>query len=513
MLPYFHPRSLGLRFTSRLRLVLLVSVLIATCLQLVSPGSAQTQIEVGYRDFSFSIGEGSSVVGISAPTGQKPQSKLWFADGYWWGVLFHVDTKSYNIHRFDLATQTWINTNTVVDDRPTSRMDCLWDGLRLYVVSAVRPNSVTPGGMRILRYTYDRVSQTYSLDSGFPMRLADFQPEATVIDKDTTGMLWVTFTETNAAGGRQVYVAHSTTDDHTWTAPYLLPVEAAAALTADDISTIVAFGNQIGVMWSEQTTFTVYFATHVDGTDDQQWTQEVALHVPAEEYADDHINVKTDGRGQVFAAVKTSLNRPTEPLVMLLKRDMDGTWSHSTFGQVVDAHTRPIVVIDAENNQIYVFASNERAIFYKQSDLDNIQFAAGPGTPFIQSSVDTNINNIASTKQTVTSTSGLLGIASDDETDQDDHYYFHNYLSDLGIPCVVTSIGTQAVNLREGPGTNFAAQGTLPSQNNAQVDGQATGNDGFVWWRLTSGLWVRSDVVTASGNCAEILTVEPVAPS
>ena len=24
--------------------------------------------------------------GVSAPTGQKPQSKLWFHDGSWWGV-------------------------------------------------------------------------------------------------------------------------------------------------------------------------------------------------------------------------------------------------------------------------------------------------------------------------------------------------------------------------------------------------------------------------------------------
>ena len=36
----------------------------------------------GYRDFSYSTS-------ITAPTGQKPESKLWYADGTWWGALWN----------------------------------------------------------------------------------------------------------------------------------------------------------------------------------------------------------------------------------------------------------------------------------------------------------------------------------------------------------------------------------------------------------------------------------------
>ena len=67
------------------------------------------------------------------------------------------------------------------------------------------------------------------------------------------------------------------------------------------------------------------------------------------------------------------------------------------------------------------------------------------------------------------------------------------------MDCSVSS-GSNA-NQRSGPGTNFGIAGTLAAGTSANVDGQATGADGFVWWRLGDGIWVRSDVVNASGNC------------
>jgi hypothetical protein len=73
--------------------------------------------------------------------------------------------------------------------------------------------------------------------------------------------------------------------------------------------------------------------------------------------------------------------------------------------------------------------------------------------------------------------------------------------------CTVSS-GTD-VNQRSGPGTDFELAGTLPNGVNAAVDGQATGADGFVWWRLGEGVWVRSDVVNEAGDCASVPTVQP----
>lgn len=73
--------------------------------------------------------------------------------------------------------------------------------------------------------------------------------------------------------------------------------------------------------------------------------------------------------------------------------------------------------------------------------------------------------------------------------------------------CTV-STGTNA-NQRSGPGTNFDLAGTLAAGISAAVDGQATGTDGFVWWRLGEGVWVRSDVVDEAGDCENMPIVQP----
>ena len=87
------------------------------------------------------------------------------------------------------------------------------------------------------------------------------------------------------------------------------PPTGANTLNSDDISTLVSYNGKLGVMWSNQNDDAVYFAYHVDGAPDNQWTLKTALSGPR--YADDHLNIKAlqeDASGQVFAIVKNSLN-------------------------------------------------------------------------------------------------------------------------------------------------------------------------------------------------------------
>ena len=79
---------------------------------------------------------------------------------------------------------------------------------------------------------------------------------------------------------------------------------------------------------------------------------------------------------------------------------------------------RPVVVVDEQNGVLYVFASegpccNGGKIHYKQSSLSNIAFPSGIGTVVIESSTDTTINDVASTKQSVNSTTGIAVIAGE----------------------------------------------------------------------------------------------------
>jgi hypothetical protein len=46
-----------------------------------------------------------------------------------------------------------------------------------------------------------------------------------------------------------------------------LPVNGTS-VAPDDISSVVAFDSQVGVMWSNQTDDAMYFATHKDGDPD-----------------------------------------------------------------------------------------------------------------------------------------------------------------------------------------------------------------------------------------------------
>lgn len=354
-------------------------------------------IDVGYKDFSMS--------GAYAPTGQKPQSKLWFNDGIWWGVMYNKasNSKHFEIYRFNWATDTWTTTGVMVDARRKSSADALWTGSKLYTVSNAPVGATGDVNIYVRRFSYNSTTKTYSVDSGFPISVYNHAVETVVMDKDTTNKLWVTFTDVNNSGGRNAYVTHTTTNDTTWITPYIVPVSGAGTLKSDDISTIVAYSGKIGVMWSNQNDSTVYFAYHPDGTADNNWISNPAVQSP--KYADDHLNIKSlqaDAAGQLFAVVKTSLNdvnpsTSTKPLVLLLQLDNQGSWSRRTVWQIVDNVTRPIVLLDQQNRTIYAFTTvnygtqDNGAIYYKSVSMDNpsMQFVDGVGTPFIVSSTDT----------------------------------------------------------------------------------------------------------------------------
>ncbi|MBN1283794.1 MAG: tetratricopeptide repeat protein [Anaerolineae bacterium] len=72
--------------------------------------------------------------------------------------------------------------------------------------------------------------------------------------------------------------------------------------------------------------------------------------------------------------------------------------------------------------------------------------------------------------------------------------------------CTVTASST--VNRRSGPGTDYDPMGKLEGGQTAEVTGQIMGQDGFVWWQLADGAWVRADVVQAAGACEQVPVVE-----
>jgi hypothetical protein len=422
---------------------ILTAVVLAAGLlsQIAPPATLAANPNVGYVDFGFGSAPGS------APTADKPQSKLWFNDGAWWAVMFKTGDSTYHIYRLTWPDK-WIDTGTLVDDRPLAHADCLWDGTHLYIattLSNVETNAANQG--RLYRYSY--AGGVYTLDTGFPVVMMTNNVESLAIDKDTVGTLWITFTS-----GSKVYVNHSTVDDATWGTPFVVPgPTSATSLKADDISSLVAYhdqnGSSIGVLWSNHNTpSSMYFSYHKDGDPDMTWAPIESIYAPEALAcaADDHINLKSlqsDSSGAIYAAVKTSFGdsgcggSSSSPLIRLVVRKPNNSWTVATFGTVGDDHTRPLVLLDTSNRTVYMFATSPTScgiIYMKSTSMDNPSFVSGKGTPFISSSTYTCINNATSTKQTVNAATGLVVMASDENK----KFYLHNAITLGGPPADTT---------------------------------------------------------------------------
>ena len=375
-----------------------------------TPDASETK---GNRDYGYGRG-------TFAPTAKEGQSKVWYADGVWWGALFYPATGDYFISALDQDTHAWIRTTTKIDARNNAKIDTLWDEEtgKLYTVATMARSNAE---IVVRRFSY--ANGKYTRDEDFtrePIAIAGAVDGVVTIAKDTRGVLWVSFVP--FGGDKLVYVTHSTqSPEANWVKPYVIS-DPGAPLRDEEIAVDVAFGGQVGVMWSDQNTGTIHFARHVDGTADSDWVREIAFSAPRG--ADNHISLKSDSDGRVYAAVKTSFHLPNEPLLMLLIRYPDGTWTSAPFSTVSDNQTRPMVVVDESTGTLVFFAADSQLnrgksggrIYCKQVPLDDIVFAPGKGDVVISGDENPALNNVSSTKQLITEGMGILVIAGDDQT-------------------------------------------------------------------------------------------------
>jgi PKD repeat protein len=401
------------------------TTLVALVTGLVVGGSAATASPaeavtppggIGHQDQSYAPLSGSI-------TGTKPESKLWYDHAAWWAVMGHGSQLS--IWRLDRGTDSWTDTGTIVEARTLGdyRADALAEGdgsvtiaTHLFInaghgVSPPLPNPST--GARLTRYDFDASTDMYVPVPGFvPAAINDLRTETLVVDRDSTGALWATWTY-----GLQAWFSHTTAgDDAVWSQPQVVP--ETGTLDSDDVSSIVRFGgSRIGIMVSNQfENWKLFFAVHQDGASDLLWSTET---VPIGVKSDDHINLKADGDGRVFAAVKTSENVGSQPLVLLAVRSETGTWTTDRFGTVSNSHTRPIVLLDESHDLVHMYATDSQTggdIVEKTTSMDNPDFAAGVGTVVIHDPSGYDLNDATSTKQNVDPSTGIVVLADNDAT-------------------------------------------------------------------------------------------------
>jgi hypothetical protein len=422
---------------SSIGLILSAAMTLAGVSALAGPAAASDLGPVTYQGPVY--GDLSS----TPPTEDKPQSKLWFAAGTWWALMLSQQTGTIRVHRL-LADHTWVPASGTVDNRPESTGDALWDEAtqKLYVVSRDSSTAV-----RVFRLSFNADAMTWAVDPGFATTVFNGGVESAAIAKDSLGRLWVTWTKS-----KSVWVTHTTNGDTGWIVPFK-PKSPDTTIKADDLSSIVAFRGKVGVMWSDQESGAFRFAIHNDGDPDSTWTTENAL--AGSSLADDHINLKNyveDPSGRIFAVVKTSLNdlttaQPTDPLIIVLQRDLDGTWTSHVAAQVQDDATRPIIQIDATNQRLFVFMTapvSGGTIYMKSSPLSDLSFVKGRGTPFVTWPGKT-LNNPTGTKQSLTSKTGIVVLACSGGTDRR-YYHAEQVIPDIAgnePPTVPTNVRAQ----------------------------------------------------------------------
>ncbi|MDX1412844.1 MAG: Calx-beta domain-containing protein [Candidatus Promineifilaceae bacterium] len=476
----------------------------------------------GYQDYSYADPD----FDVKDPTGEKPESKLWWNDGYWWGSMYVPATNSFHIHRLQWGTQTWVDTGVKLDDlrdpldREMTKADTLWDeaNQKLYVASHAFKKNSTPADeknyARLFRYSYIEATQTYSLDAEFQgppfVAINQDKTETITIDKDSTGRLWTTYVSrpTSAPGGFQVYVNTSAggglANDSSWGTPFGLPAPVpvtATQVVTDDVSTLVALPGKIGVVWTNQSAAisnTVHIALHSDGSNPTTGWQYIPYTLPAGVQIDDHLAIKSiavNPNGQMFVAMKLKGANPTDPGIGVVAMDTDGTISFHEYSKDSENDTRPILVIDETANLLYVFVSGKDGgskICYKTlaipgpGNLDTMgDFPTGDcGADFIEDDILKDVNNATSQKRNVNATTGIVILAADDKNGK---YYVHNTIGDpppvvdatyperdmIGVPLTATVKATFSKDMNEATINQTSFLVTGPS---GQLAGSVTYN-------------------------------------
>jgi hypothetical protein len=263
---------------------------------------------------------------------------------------------------------------------------------------------------RVFKFRYSKENGSYYLLEGFPVALSLLKGhETAVLAKDSRGVLWVTYESQGA-----VYVSWSITGLH-WQENRVL----ASSLEDDDISSIIAFDGRTGVFWSNQNSESLHFRFRHDRQPFERWEQEETVSQGGL-VADDHVNLAV-AEGWVYSVTKTSVDDangevdgPTQAQIILSTRSKRGVWrTYDVAPLSVETVTRPIVVLDDENREAYVFYRKGNDIVYKRTSFDEIEFVGEPVPAITVPGV--TLNNVTSSKQNVNSSTGLLILATGDD--------------------------------------------------------------------------------------------------
>jgi len=435
----------------------------------------------------------------------KPnQNRVFYHDGAWWAAA--PDGVTGEWYLWKRQGSSWVKANLISTNLGSSRPDFYIDSAtnKLYILIA----STSSTGTKFQRWTYNPDDGTWATDPGFPAALASFNYQGenpSVVTRAKNGELWVFVPRAGV-----LYARRSADGGQTWTSDITVKTLGIQLALCDAVTFSSNGQNYVGVGYAEDTDALGRFGflIHKDGDPDHLWTDETSqIIVPASTKSDDHIAMAVSAGNEVFMAVKTKPDLSKSPGINLYKRAANGGWS--SFPVFTgSAETRPAVVIDETNNEVYVLTTllgPPRFGHYKKCAIGNeASLAGGEIKNFFQNASD-NFYNISVPPHRVTSCTGLI-VSAENSTNAKTWYQIFQINEGETLPPTSLVAGNVTVT----PATvSQAAAYTIPLTLGAT--GNLTGGSSTITVVWPTGTTVPAamdnSTVTVDGvNAASVMT-------
>lgn len=283
-------------------------------------------------------------VDVAAPTADKPQSKIWFAQGSWWAWL-PVRGGSSVWRRG--AGGEWARQSALDADLAgwPGRADVWADARADARADEDRACAVLVGERRLAFACLQWRGDGYALARPVVEIPVDGKLETATLARDGRGGWWIAY-----GLGREMWVRRSA-DGWRW-------AERVSATPAaeDDLCAIVAVGQGVGVIWSDQAADTVWFRWRKDGA--AGWRPIEAIEQGGRN-ADDHIRASLSVDGRLLVAMKNSVDRIGSPQLVLRERSRAGRWKSLPYAPrtATGEPTRPVVLLGGQPERRFLLHS------------------------------------------------------------------------------------------------------------------------------------------------------------
>jgi hypothetical protein len=304
-------------------------------------------------------GEDAPISGTTGGYDKPHQNRPFYHGGAWWTAARKSSDGKWYLWKLNGAS--W-SAELQIDSRSSTRPDCYVDSPanKLYILLA----SSSSTGTKILRLSYS--GSAWSIDAGFPVVLSSFTfsgESGNVFAKAKNGELWAFRYFSGKVEGKR-----SSDDGLTWSSTFTVKSSLVSAGLCDAVAFTSVGENYIGVGYAENTSTSGKFGflIHKDGDPDGSWTDETSTMPQfSAALSDDHMSMAVSQNNEIFFVCKTHPNSSSAAGIGLLKRSAGSGWQNFTVQQG-GGWTRPAVVIDETNNELYVFGTQEVSPEYGQ---------------------------------------------------------------------------------------------------------------------------------------------------